>query len=108
MYTIIILLIILLIVCEHIERTPVGYELFSLQQPAGGGDTLAAAGQYNGDKVADAAPRSPRLPCGWGQLKFDCYNGDAADKYASVCMKTVPVTGTTGKAIGRPRQCYVS
>jgi hypothetical protein len=96
MYSLIILLIILIVIFDHIDRTPVGVELFTLEK----------AGPYN--KFA------PKMQCGTSQLEFNCVNPisniDLPSGAAPVCMTAGPkvsdnTVGLYGRAAGRPRMC---
>jgi len=109
MYSWIIILVIVLVIFEHIDRTPVGVELFSLSRPDET-DTLMRNGPYNAEKSKEFNRLLPKVPCGWAQLEFNCI--DPVDQVdmpvgaAPVCMKVVGGhSGLYGRAMGRPRVC---
>jgi len=104
MYSLIILLIILIVIFDHIDRTPVGVELFTLEK----------AGPYNANLTPKYNKFAPKMQCGTSQLEFNCIdpisNIDLPSGAAPVCMTAGPkvsdnTVGLYGRAAGRPRMC---
>lgn len=108
-YSWIIILIIILIIFDHIDNTPVGVELFSLSRPFEK-DTLMRNGPYNAENTNKMNKYLPKVQCSSSQLEFNCIdpisNIDLPSGASPVCMKVINShSGMYGRALGRPRIC---